>query len=288
MKILLTGATGFLGSALLHKLTDLGIDVVVVGRTASDNCLSDGLSHEKPIDGCVHLATCYLPSHTEEQIQDLIESNVLFGTRIAEAAVKLGCKWFINAATFWQHASDGAPVNLYAATKEAFQDVLAYYNTAQGLKFANLELTDTYGENDPRKKLVNLWCKALYTKTSLPMSQGRQEVELLHRDDVVAAFVGLSQMLNSGDVRIAGHGETYYLPVKERLTLRQVAAVFERVTGDALPIKWGARPERAREIMRIEHRGDPLPGWEQRIALEEGFRRVYAWFKNNVASVIRA
>ena len=282
MKILLTGATGFLGSALLRRFKELGIDVVVVGRKANDICLSDELSPEKPIDGCVHLATCYLPSHTEEQIPNLIESNLLFGTRIAEAAVKLGCRWFVNAATFWQHASDGVPVNLYAATKEAFLDVLAYYSTAHGLKTANLELTDTYGENDPRKKLVNLWCNALYTQTPLPMSLGRQEVELVHKDDVVEAFVGLSQMLDSGDVRVAGCGETYYLPLAEKLTLRQVAAIFERATGGVLSIEWGARPERAREIMRIEHRGSPLPGWQQHITLEDGFRRVYAEFKNHI------
>ena len=75
------------------------------------------------------------------------------------------------------------------------------------------------------------------------------------------------------------HGEPHYLPIAEKLTLRQVAAVFERVTGGVLPIEWGARPERAREIMKIEHGGKPLSGWQQRIALEDGFRLIYVEYK---------
>ena len=233
-----------------------------------------------PFDGCIHLATCYLPSHTEGQIPDLIDANVTFGTRMLEASVKLGCKWFVNAASFWQHASDGTPVNLYSAMKEAFQGIAAYYNAAYGLKVANLELTDTYGEGDTRKKLINLWCRTLYEHTTLPMSKGLQEIELVHRDDVVHAFLELARMLDTGDERVPGNGETYYLPT-EKMTLREVASVFEDAIGGILPIKWGARPERAREIMKIEHRGIPLPGWRQKTVLSVGFAKLYEDFKGD-------
>lgn len=275
MKILLTGATGFLGAALLCRCKDIGIDAVSIGHIPNDLQLSDHLQSKAPFDGCVHLATHYLPSHKEEQIPDLINSNVLFGTRVLDASIRLGCRWFINAASFWQHASDGFPVNLYSATKEAFQCIVSYYNAAYNLKTVNLELTDTYGENDPRRKLVNLWCKALHDQIPLPMSLGKQEIELVHKDDVVEAFLCLSQMLNSNDKRIIGHNETYFLPVLERKSLRETASVFEEATGKPLPIQWGARPERVREIMKIKHRGKPLPGWRQNISLKDGFSRVY-------------
>ena len=130
----------------------------------------------------------------------MVDANITFGTRMLEASVKVGCKWFVNAASFWQHASDGIPVNLYSAMKEAFQGIAAYYNAAYGLKVTNLELTDTYGENDPRRKLVNLWCNALNGKDLLPMSQGRQEIELVHRDDVVDAFL---RLVEQGKMRAA-------------------------------------------------------------------------------------
>lgn len=279
MKIILTGTTGFLGAALLRRCHEFGIETIAVGRTPVDQCISDVLAPNAPFDGCIHLATHYLPSHAEGQIPDLIDANVMFGTRMLEAAVKLGCKWFVNAASFWQHAADGIPVNLYSAMKEAFQGIATYYNAACGLKVANLELTDTYGEGDTRKKLVNLWCRALYEQTPLPMSRGLQEIELVHRDDVVDAFLTLAWMLNADDENVKGCGETYFLPV-EKMTLRETASVFEEATGGTLPIQWGARPERAREIMKIEHRGNPLPGWKQTINLAVGFARLYENFKS--------
>lgn len=278
MKVILTGTTGFLGSALLRRCRELGIETAAVGRTPVNQCMSDILSPNAPFDGCIHLATYYLPTHAEGQIPDLIDANVTFGTRMLEASVKMGCKWFVNVASFWQHASDGIPVNLYSAMKEAFQGIAAYYNAAYGLKVANLELTDTYGEGDTRKKLVNLWCRALSEQASLPMSKGLQEIELVHRDDVVGAFLTLARMLDTDNEKVKGCGETYFLPV-EKMTLRETASVFEEATGGKLSIQWGARPERAREIMKIAHRGSPLPGWKQTISLASGFTRLYESFK---------
>lgn len=60
--------------------------------------------------------------------------------------------------------------------------------------------------------------------------------------------------------------------------LYQAVAVFEEATGGKLPIQWGARPERAREIMKIAHRGSPLPGWQQTINLAAGFVKLYESF----------
>ena len=90
----------------------------------------------------------------------------------------------------------------------------------------------------------------------------------------------LMSLLHSNDGIVAGAGETYFLPVKEKVTVREAAAVFECATGGKLPIQWGARPERPREIMQIGHRGTPLPGWRQKIGLSDGFARLYAEFKN--------
>lgn len=280
MKVILTGTTGFLGSALLRKCCEIGIETIAVGRTPIDHCISDVLAPNAPFDGCIHLATYYLPVHTEGQIPALVDANVTFGTRMLEASVKLGCKWFVNAASFWQHASDGIPVNLYSAMKEAFQGIATYYNAAYGLKVANLELTDTYGEGDTRKKLVNLWCRALSEQAPFPMSKGLQEIELVHRDDVVDAFLTLARMLDTDNEKVKGCGETYFLPVG-KMTLRETASMFEEATGGKLPIQWGARPERAREIMKIVHRGSPLPGWKQKTGLSVGFLRLYENYKCN-------
>ena len=283
MKVILTGATGFIGSALIRRLREDGNEVFPIGRVADADLLSALLESHGPFDGCIHLASLFLSAHREDQIPALVYSNVAFATRVAEAAVRIGCRWFVNTGTCWQHyeGAEYSPVNLYAATKQAFEDVLVYYREAFGIRTATLELTDTYGPGDTRPKLVNLWCKSLDKAEPLLMSSGTQQIELVHRDDVVNGFCKLAQFLDGNDERIDGDGESYHLNTGEVVTVRQAAKVFEVATGGVLPIVWGGRPERQREMRVVVHKGAPLPGWKPSMSLMQGFKEVYADFLAN-------
>ena len=59
----------------------------------------------------------------------------------------------------------------------------------------------------------------------------------------------------------------------KRVTLRELVAIFERVTQAPLRIEWGGRPYRQREVMEPWGEGRPLPGWTPRVGLEEGLAR---------------
>ena len=284
MKLLLTGSTGYIGSALLKCLRARGDEVVAIGRLVDGEILSERLAaHKNQLDGCIHLASLFLTAHQEGQIPALIQSNVMFGTQLLEACVKLGCRWFINTGTFWQHYNmdnrrDYSPVNLYAATKQAFEDILKYYREAYGIQTATLELTDTYGSDDPRPKLINLWCRYLNSVESLPMSSGTQEIELVHRDDVVSGFATLARLMNTNDSRVIGNGEIYILPTSCVMTLREMATVFERATGGRLPIIWGGRADQKRGMRKVSHVGIVLPEWEPQVSLFDGFSDVYSCY----------
>ena len=100
----------------------------------------------------IHLATCYVQSHNEKQIDDIIKSNILFSTKVLDAITSSGCKMIINTSTIWEFYNEKKiPVNLYASTKSAFDQILNYYQSSENLKVINVYLSDTYGENDKRK-----------------------------------------------------------------------------------------------------------------------------------------
>jgi nucleoside-diphosphate-sugar epimerase len=63
---------------------------------------------------------------------------------------------------------------------------------------------------------------------------------------------------------------SYAVTGGQRKTLRQVVATLESMAGETLPIQWGARPYRPREVMHLWN-GPVLPGWQPEISLEEGF-----------------
>ncbi|MDA8101139.1 MAG: NAD(P)-dependent oxidoreductase [Nitrospiraceae bacterium] len=290
-RALITGATGFVGSRLAYRLVHDGWDVTIVVRPGSDRLLvkdfvgrltvyeHDGttvsmtsLVRQTGPEVVFHLASLFLSQHRASDIEPLIRSNILFGTQLLEAMAAADVRLLVNAGTSWQHYEGRAysPVNLYAATKQAFETILQYYLETSSLRVITLKLFDTYGPGDPRPKLFHLLRRTAESRQPLAMSPGEQLIDLVHIDDVVNAFVLAAQRLASLP---AGH-ETYSVSSGAPLRLRDLVALYEQVTGATLPITWGGRPYRPREVMTPWHDERPLPGWSPKISLEEGIRQL--------------
>ena len=278
MKILVTGSNGFIGTHLCARLRKEH-DVFYLARPhiAMQQPGANGSTfffennnigaltrfmRENQVEGIIHLASCYIQAHKEEEIPNLIQSNVYLGTAVLEAAAKADVKWFINTGTIWQNfnAPDGSdkycPVNLYAATKQAFMNIAKFYSEASKMRICTLKLCDTYGPNDTRRKIYSLFEEIARSGETLQMSAGEQKLDILHVDDVVEGFVHLAEMMHDGEEL----RDEYVLSSGKQLTLREIAANYEKEHNVHLNIEWGARPYRVREVMK-PYKGNVLPGW---------------------------
>lgn len=220
-----------------------------------------------------HVAAQVVTHHEPDGLESLIAANVTLGVQLVEAMVRNGVHSLVNTGTAWQHYEDRAysPVNLYAATKQAFESLLQYYVEATPLRAVTLRLHDTYGPDDHRPKLIRLLADVARRSQPLAMSPGEQLMDLVYIDDVTSAYLGAAERLLGGHV--AGH-ECYAVSSGEVRPLREVVALYERVADIRLPVEWGARPYRSREVMRPWSWGTPVPGWRPRVGLEEGLARV--------------
>lgn len=267
MRILITGATGFIGRHLYESLKEK-YELFILTRKPSDSTKINA-KHEvvftgnidfltnylknNAIDGIIHLATKYVSEHKNEDIKDIINSNIYLGTAILDAACQAGVKWFINTGTIWQnynvpdYSDEYCPVNLYAASKQAFMTIAKYFTEISPIKFTTIKLCDTYGPNDTRRKIMDLFAHIATTGQSLDMSKGEQLIDIVHVNKVVEAFEKLIEILTYSDS----------LPLKEYvvssrcpITLKELAKEYEVKNNVKLNINWGARPYRQREVMK--------------------------------------
>lgn len=289
MKILVTGVTGFIGQNLVNSLINNNHEVHAIIRENSNTSkinkevklysYKENLPNlikyfkEEKFDGLIHLASLFLASHTTDDISKLISSNIKFGTDLLEACTSTNVTWFINTGTFWQNYEnkDYNPVNLYAATKEAFESMAKFYTQTSNLVFTTIKLNDTFGAKDTRSKVFNLWTKLVATGEKLSMSAGQQIIDISYIDDVVSAYTTLVTLLEKN---VSEHKDkTYVVSNKEKLTLRDLSKIFEKATNSKLNIDWGGRNYRNREVMLPYSLGNTVPGWKQQYTLEEAIRK---------------
>lgn len=296
---LVTGATGFVGYHLCRLLLAEGWQITALVRPGSDTADLRALGpavvvvpwpsgegaggvaelanilREARAEVVFHLASLFLSDHAAAQVDALIDANLRFGTNLLEAMSAVGVSAFVNTGTFWQHYDSAGdsfrPVNLYAATKQAFEAILAYYVDAKGLRAITLKLSDTYGPHDKRGKLISLLAKMAREGGALQMSPGEQQLDIAHIEDVARAFLlAAERCLGSAP----GTSESFAVPSGRVISLKGLVGVFEAIAGKALAIEWGARPYRPREVMRVWRGGEALPGWAPAITLEEGLARL--------------
>ena len=203
--ILLTGATGFIGSNILKEIR-LNNKVFIIQRFESKkkikktknikiitfknyNTLSNKLKKIK-VDTIIHCATHYKKEHIEKDILKFIQSNILLGNIILENLKKLNAKQFINFSTTWEDFDnkENNPRNLYAAYKKSFNCLIQYYKkTIPNINFIDLMIVDTFGENDKRQKLINTLRNNYIKKRTSKIISKRLYLNLINVEDIVNA-----------------------------------------------------------------------------------------------------
>lgn len=280
----MTGASGYVGGHLVTRLIAQGWQVHALVRPSTTSRPPAAIVHVADAgeigeviqaacpDVCFHLAGKVTNGHHPHEVAELIAANVAFGTAVAAAIALTPGRLFVNAGTFWQHKGGAsyAPTTLYAAAKEAFRDILAYYASEEGLHVVDLVLFDNYGPSDPRSKLCNLLDQASRTGEPVPLTAGEQLVDLLHVEDVAHAFAHAACSHPVPDL-VTGYAVQSGAPV----SIRSLVADFEQATGRPVPVQWGARSYSGQEMWEPWDVGPGLPGWSPRRTLREGLRDVY-------------
>ena len=246
--ILLTGATGFIGSNIL-KAIKLNNKVFVLQRLNSKiiinksnnikilkfkdyNSLSNKLKKIK-VNTIIHCATHYKKKHSNKDIFKFVESNIMLGNIILENIKILNAKQFINFSTTWEDIDnkENNPKNLYAAYKKSFNCIIQYYKkNFPNINFIDLMVVDTFGENDKRQKLINTLRKNYNQKKITKIISKKLYLNLINVEDIVSAVkIILKNKIRPGK---------YILKNTNYLNIFNLVEYINKSNSNKIKVKW--------------------------------------------------
>lgn len=287
-KVLITGASGFIGQHLAQALQQHGWLVNGLGRTAQPESLksvvwyqgdiSDRSLLEKAVTGCrhvIHLA-CLSLQACHHHVMEAQMVNVTGTVNCLEVACQEGVKKFIFASsgqvyggsTQLPNKEDDLPMprSIYAASKSAAEAWCRAYNALHGMNVMALRLFNVYGrtlDNQTRQTVESLfWEQMLRGEKPCIYGNPKSGRDFIHVHDVVRAMTLALTVPNGEGIINIGSGKM--------TTLADLAALIGRIldreqnaevrSDGSFPIQFQADVTRAKEIL----------AFSPTISLEEG------------------
>ena len=246
--ILLTGATGFIGSNIL-KTIKLNNQVFLIQRHNSKTKIKksknikvlkfkdyDSLSNKLKkikVNTIIHCATHYKKKHTYKDISKFVDANIMLGNIILENIKSLKVKQFINFSTTWEDIDnrENNPKNLYAAYKKSFNCIIQHYKKSfPNINFIELMIVDTFGENDKRQKLINTLRKNYNQNKITKIISKKLYLNLINVEDIVNAVeVILKNKIQPGK---------YILKNSNYLNISKLIKYINKNNNNKIKVKW--------------------------------------------------
>ena len=272
-KVLLIGASGFLGGNLSQALIDKNYDVKSLSfRPQNDidfcNKLQLKLLEFSP-KFVINAAASQISGDDPESLKELNSSNVLLPSYLAWGITNFcpECS-LITFGSVWQYKEKSLPYNAYAASKSASEPMLEHF-VQDGLKVVFFILSDSYGPNDPRNKIVNLIVKAVQEDKPLKMSGGEQYIDLIHINDIIEAVFAAIAMLSKEK---NGVFKRYSLQSSKPVKIIEIINIVSKLLGRNVSYLFnlGYYPYSLRERFFLSSDFPIIDGWTPKKDLEEG------------------
>jgi nucleoside-diphosphate-sugar epimerase len=270
-KIVVTGATGFVGANLVHALIKQSdVDLYVITRSSSDSWRIDSIKHKfkevvivslddrneifklieriKP-NIVYHLATYGGFPNQADQTQ-MIQSNLQATMNVLDASIAYGVETFINTGSSSEYGLKDAPmketdlcepVNFYGITKLAATNYCSMLGKTSQTKVCTLRLFSPYGPLEDPSRLYASIAAALAGDESPKLSRPQSVRDFIEIEKVVQVYLEIVQAdFQSGDIINVASGN--------QLNIAQFYHNIARKLGKTHiePI-WGEAPPRANE-----------------------------------------
>lgn len=283
-RILVTGATGFLGSLLCKRLASIEhyklycthrkrsnlsvlsqiCDKIELVRLDDPRRLADAVEGINNIDAIIHCATNY--GRGSQDPNEQIEANLVLPLQLIQLGSQLGIKVFINTDTYLDKG-----VDYYSLSKKQFAEWLRFF--AERINCANVVIEHFFGPSDDQTKFVSWLIRCFLDKVpEIELTEGRQRRDFVYIDDVVEAFVHVLAHSLHKKLPLTRYevGSGYSVPIRHFVELVQSLC-----DGVCTKLNFGSVPYRKNEPMEasIDLSALYALGWKPNVTLVDGLRR---------------
>lgn len=296
-RVLVTGATGFLGRPALEALLARGFEVHGVSRTAPVNQVLQGVTfhaidlldharHDELIatvrpSHLLHLAWKVTPGQFWTDLANL--DWVAASLALTRAFIAGGGKRAVFVGTCaeydWSYSrlderkTPLKPNTLYGAAKLGLSTIIEATARQAGLSTAWGRMFFLYGPGEARRRLVSDVSAGLLAGETVACTLGTQERDFMHVVDAGSALAALVDNDHQGPVNIAS-GRT--------VQVNHVVTTLGRLSGRPELLQFGARPTNEAEPLRMEAETSTLRykiGFVPKYDLEDGLAQTFAWWR---------
>jgi dTDP-glucose 4,6-dehydratase len=306
MRVLLTGAAGFLGSHLAERLLKEGCEVIGVDNlsTGQRRNLDRLLAHpgfhflqadvtqplevEGPLDWVLHFASPASPPRYQKLPIATLLVNAEGTRHLLDLALRKGARFFLASTsevygdplvhpqpeTYWGNVNPIGPRSIYDEGKRYAEALTTAYHRAYGLPVRIVRIFNSYGPfMDPEDGRVvsNFIVQALKGEPLTVFGDGSQTRSFCYVDDLIEGIRRLMEVDYPYPVNL-GNPEEY--------RVLELAQLVKELTGSSSPITFLPLPEDDPRQRRPDITlARELLSWEPEVPVREGLLRTIAYFR---------
>lgn len=289
-RLILTGATGMIGSAIIREALKQDYDVTCLVRAGSARVANI------PQDEHVHIVNCDVSDYKTLELDGSFDifmhlawnktsvggrddvdcqlKNVEYTLDAVRLAKRCGCSVFIGAGSQAEYGvqsaplTPGLPVNPesgYGIAKYAAGKFAAMLCSQLGMRFNWLRILSVYGPNDGENTLISYCIRELKAGRSPELTKCGQIWDYLHCDDAARAFLAVAERGIDGKFYPLGSG-------KGR-KLSEYVTALQRQLAPAVQVKFGVKDYYPHQPMYLVADVSELQkdtGWKPEIDFECG------------------
>lgn len=308
-KVLVTGATGFIGSRLVERLVSLGAEVraFVHYNSRSDygliellpkdvqdaieiapGDLKDGDGVRRAVKGCdivFHLGALIAIPYSYRNPNDFVQANVAGTANVLNAALEHGVARLVHTSTSetygtaqYQPIDEKHPLvgqSPYSASKIGADKLAESYYLSFDLPVATIRPFNTYGPGQSARAVIPTIISQALEGDTIRIGATDPKRDFNYVDDTVAGFLAVAEHDSAlGEVVNVGSGRT--------VSIAEVIGLVAKILGKELKVVTDSariRPSKSEVglLLADTRKAERLLGWRPDMPLEEGLRRTAQW-----------